>query len=69
MSVHPKLRVRFYPAHGEWTCVVQQLGADGMPMDPDLVSASGPTKEDALRAAIQMAPDEDVESALREYVS
>ena len=43
---HGTLRVRFYPAHGEWTCIVQRVGPDGMP-EADVVSATGPTRADA----------------------
>jgi hypothetical protein len=62
---HGVLRVRFYPGHGEWTCVVQRMGADGMPMGPDEVSATGPTREDARTHAIEAATDEEIREALR----
>jgi len=49
---HAHLRVRFYPTQGQWMCVVQRLGADGMPEGEDAVSAVGATKEAARDAAI-----------------
>jgi hypothetical protein len=43
---HANLRVRFYPHYGEWTCVVQRMGPDGMPAGDDVVSATGATKDE-----------------------
>jgi hypothetical protein len=61
---HANLKVRYYPHHGEWMCVVQHLGADGMPID-EVVSATGPTKEDARDRAWVAASDSDVKHALK----
>lgn len=60
---HAHLRVRFYPGHDEWTCVVQRMGADGMPSD-DVVSATGKTRDEARAHARDQAPDDDVREAL-----
>jgi hypothetical protein len=62
---HANLRVRFYPSHGQWTCVVQRLGPDGMPAGDDVVSATGATKDDARDRALAMTGDEDVRAVLR----
>jgi hypothetical protein len=67
MSGHSHLRVRFYPSQGEWTCVVQRLDADGMPQEPEVISAKGATKDAALDAAIADTADTSVQSALRDY--
>ena len=66
MTDHRQLRVRFYPTAGKWLCVVQQLGADGMPAGDDVVSATGDSKEDARQAAIEATTDPDVAQLLRE---
>ena len=58
------LRVRFYPSQGEWNCVVQRMGPDGMPLGEDVVSATGPTKDDARERAFAMTDDPDVQAAL-----
>lgn len=63
---HSHLRVRFYPAHGEWMCVVQRLGGDGMPTGADVVSANGVTKDAALHAALADTVDPDVQAALHD---
>jgi len=70
MTVHRNLAIRFYPGRDAagWTCVVQRLGPDGMPEDPDVVSVSGSTKEEALQAAIAATNDPEVQEALRERV-
>jgi hypothetical protein len=62
---HSNLRVRFYPTHGEWTCIVQRLGADGMPEGADVVSAVGATKAEARDNAVAKATDADVQDALK----
>jgi len=67
MSDHRQLRVRFYPAQGNWLCVVQQLGTDGMPAGADLVSATGATKDEAKDAAVQASTDPEVIKTLREH--
>ena len=61
------LRVRFYPAHGEWTCVVQRMGPDGMPAGADLVSATGATKAEARDRALAVTDDAEVCEALRSH--
>ena len=63
---HAHLRVRFYPGHDgpKWTCVVQRLGGDGMPMGGDLISATGETRDDARAQALAQAREEDVREAL-----
>jgi hypothetical protein len=63
-SHHVNLRVRFYPAHGEWTCVVQRMGGDGMPLEGDVVAAIGKTKDEARANAQAQAQDADVRDAL-----
>lgn len=65
MGDHLNVRVRFYPGE-RWTCVVQRLGADGMPLGSDLVSATGEGKEGARQAAIEAVSDEAVRTVLRE---
>ena len=64
---HAHLRVRFYPTQGQWMCVVQRLGADGMPEGEDAVSAVGATKEAARDAAIASTTDQAVIEALRAH--
>jgi hypothetical protein len=61
---HGNLVVRFYPAKGEWTCVVQRVDADGMPMGEDLVTATGKTKDDARARAATMTEESDIRAAL-----
>jgi hypothetical protein len=63
---HANLRVRFYPAQGQWTCIVQRLGADGMPEGDDVVSAAGATKAEARDNAVAKATDADVQDALKQ---
>lgn len=67
MSDHRQLRVRYYPTQGNWLCVVQQLGPDGMPAGADLVSATGATKDEAKDAAIQTTSDPEVIKKLRDH--
>ena len=62
-----QLRVRFYPTAGKWLCVVQQVGADGMPAGADVVSATGDSKEDARLAAINATSDAEVQQLLRDH--
>ena len=63
-SHHVNLRVRFYPGPDQWTCVVQRMGGDGMPVEGDVVSATGRTKDEARANAQAQAQDEDVRDAL-----
>ena len=69
MSEHrANLRVRFYPNHGEWTCVVQRMGPDGMPAGADVVSAAGATRKDEARnRALAMTEDADVREVLESH--
>ena len=67
MSDQRQLRVRYYPSAGKWLCVVQQLGADGMPVGDDLVSAVGESKEAAHQAALESASEPEVAQFLREH--
>lgn len=60
---HGSLRVRFYPSHGEWTCIVQRVGPDGMP-ESDVVSATGGTKEEARNRALEESDDPEVHEVL-----
>ena len=62
---HGNLVVRFYPAKGEWTCVVQRVDADGMPIGQDLVTASAATKDEARERAAALTDDAAVRDALR----
>jgi hypothetical protein len=63
---HANLRVAFYPADGQWSCVVQRLGADGMP-EADVLSAAGSTKHEAWTRALASTDDEEVRQALRDH--
>jgi hypothetical protein len=60
---HGSLRVRFYPAHGEWSCIVQRVGADGMPQ-ADVVSAAGASKAEARDRALSQSEDPEVREVL-----
>jgi len=64
---HANLRVRFYPGHDEWTCIVQRMDADGMPDGDDLVSAVGATKDEARDNAIAKTDDLEVREALKPH--
>lgn len=66
MAHHANLRVRFYPGHGQWTCIVQRMGADGMPAGNDVVSAVGATKDEARDNAVIKTADADVQDALKQ---
>jgi hypothetical protein len=66
---HANLRVRFYPSHGEWTCVVQRMGADGMPAGDDVVSATGATKDEARDRARATTEDPDAREILKPHDS
>ena len=63
------LRVRFYPSHGEWTCVVQRMGPDGMPAGDDVVSSTGATKDEARDRALAMTDDPQVREVLSSHNS
>ena len=70
MTEHPaNLRVRFYPSHGEWTCVVQRMGPDGMPAGGDMVSATGATKDEARDRARATTDDAEVREVLKPHDS
>lgn len=60
---HARLRVRFYPTHGEWTVYVQRVDAEGMPLE-DVLSATGSTKEEAREHALAAATDPEMRTAL-----
>jgi hypothetical protein len=64
---HSRLRVRFYPSHGEWTCIVQRVDAEGMPVE-DVVSGLGKTKDDARNTTLDATDDAEVREALRSSV-
>ena len=64
---HANLVIRFYPTSGQWKCVVQKVDADGMPIGGDIVSATGPTKEDARSQALAQTDDPAVQKALQAH--
>jgi hypothetical protein len=66
---HADLRVGFYPRQGQWTCVVQRVDSDGMPLGEDLVSATAATKEDARDRAWTSADDPQVKDALKPHAT
>jgi hypothetical protein len=61
---HGRLRVRYYPGHDEWTCIVQRVGPDGMP-EADVVSATGATKDEARDKAWEQTDDPEVRGTLK----
>jgi len=68
MTEHQRrLRVRFYPSHGTWTCIVQRVDAEGMPME-DVLSASSDSRDGARTAALVAAQDPDVREAIEASV-
>jgi len=64
---HANLVIRFYPFQGQWTCVVQRVDGDGMPIGSDLVTATGATKEEARAQACLAASDSTVLAALQAH--
>jgi hypothetical protein len=64
---HSRLRVRFYPAHGVWTCIVQRVDAEGMPLE-DVLSATGDSRETSRAAALSAATDPEIRHALEASV-
>jgi hypothetical protein len=60
---HARLRVRFYPHHGEWTVYVQRVDAEGMPLE-DVLSAVGSSKDDARAKALAATTDDEILQAL-----
>jgi hypothetical protein len=64
---HANLVIRFYPRSGQWTCVVQKVDGDGMPIGGDLVHAVGGTKEEARAQACASTNDGAVIEALKSY--
>lgn len=60
---HARLRVRFYPHHGEWTLYVQRVDAEGMPIE-DVMSAVGPSKAEARARALEAATDPEIREAI-----
>lgn len=61
---HGSLRVRYYPHQGEWECIVQRVGPDGMP-EADVVSAIGATKDEARDKAWDKTDDAEVREVLK----
>ena len=61
---HGSLRVRYYPGHDEWTCIVQRVGPDGMP-EADVVSGKGATKDEARDNAWTRSDDTEVHEVLK----
>lgn len=64
MEHHARLRVRFYPHHGEWTVYVQRVDAEGMPLE-DVLSAVGSSKEEAREKALATTADPEIREALQ----
>lgn len=62
-----RLRVRFYPSQGMWTCVVQRMDAEGMPLE-DVLSAEGDSRDEARVAALAATADPDVRHAIETSV-
>lgn len=61
---HGSLRVRYYPHQGEWECIVQRVGPDGMP-ESDVVSAVAATKDEARDKAWASSDDPEVRKTLK----
>lgn len=64
---HARLRVRFYPHHGDWTVYVQRVDSEGVPLE-DVLSAAGHTKEEARAKALLAASDPEVKQAIEASV-
>lgn len=64
---HARLRVRFYPHHGDWTVYVQRVDAEGMPLE-DVLSAHGQSRDEARANALASATDPEVRHALEASV-
>jgi hypothetical protein len=62
-----RLRVRFYPSHGTWTCVVQRVDAEGMPTE-DVLTATGDSREASRSAALAATEDPDIRAAIETSV-
>jgi hypothetical protein len=58
-----RLRVRFYPSQGTWTCIVQRVDAEGMPVE-DVLSATGDSRDASRAAALAAAAEADVRAAI-----
>lgn len=58
------LRVRYYPHAGQWECIVQRVGPDGMP-EADVVSATAATKDEARDQAWAKSDDPEVQKVLK----
>lgn len=54
----------YYPHGGEWECIVQRVGPDGMP-EADVVSAKGTSKDEARDKAWAMSDDPEVHEVLK----
>jgi hypothetical protein len=61
---HGSLRVRYYPHHGEWECIVQRVGPDGMPA-ADVIQAVGASKDEARDLAWARSDDPEVREILK----
>jgi hypothetical protein len=61
---HARLRVRFYPHHGEWTVYVQRVDAEGMPLE-DVLTAKGHSKDEARANALAATSDAEIRMALQ----
>ena len=64
---HARLRVRFYPHHGERTAYVQRVDAEGMPLE-DVMTAVGASKDEARTKALASTEDAEVREALESSV-
>jgi hypothetical protein len=67
MEHHARLRVRFYPHHGDWTVYVQRVDSEGVPLQ-DVISAVGHTKDEARTNALSTCEDPEVRQALEESI-
>ena len=62
-----RLRVRFYPSHGTWTCIVQRVDAEGMPLE-DVLSATGDSRDASRVAALAATQDPVIRQAIESSV-
>ncbi len=64
---HARLRVRYYPSHGEWKVYVQRVDAEGMPLE-DVLSADGKSKDEARERALAATADGEIREALESSI-
>jgi hypothetical protein len=64
---HARLRVRFYPHHGDWTVYVQRVDAEGVPVE-DVLSAAGHSRDEARAKALAATSAPEVREALESSV-